>query len=675
MMAKNIEAENNQYINRHKEALDGCLENEDDIEEDNIKFLQDTNGEIIKEDENDIEIDMEKLSIVNKTKNFLIKFFNILLPFKGDIKYIKNNFNTTVFLTFRIYRFLLLMSIFTLVIFLPLLILHILKLKKNLGIKCKYNFPCFLFYSSFQESEALKISVTYGVWIMFYFICTMIYYFLLNSENNQQEIYYDNNKNYSGSSYLFSSWNFNFKNENISEKSKKAIHNELGIYAEKSIDKIEGKKEKNCSCCFMILANLAYFAFLVVTFFIIIIFFYLRDKIRNKTKPISKLGIKDILADTVTYILIGGFLFLIVWLSGFFSKFENWPNERQKYTSEGIKQLITASVSIISLIFIISYFTIYNNDTKKIIPFLKDGKSTFFGCPGKYKDLSQNDNAENDVKTNFKEIKRKFYSQCREEDIGITFLFIFIAYLLFLFLSELFKCLINCLCSCIKSLTFKPALDTIKFFTANLLFVAIIYYIPFFSVLFPIVILFLYKFQLYLLKSRGSFSFKETGMYHRNNKFLLLSIFLVFNIAIFCIFGYLYFAPLPHTYASDCFTPNDAEANPYNVLFSFKKNWCGPVKSRIKLSSILTEKMKDILILGWIVGLFQQLPFIVIIISIFLVALIYRKYNPDTRYYEYIIKRQEDLINTFYVLYQQISKRDILTSMLLKITQQKLKSK
>ena len=112
---------------------------------------------------------------------------------------------------------------------------------------------------------------------------------------------------------------------------------------------------------------------------------------------------------------------------------------------------------------------------------------------------------------------------------------------------------------------------------------------------------------------------KKSGMYHRNNKYLLLNTFVAFNIAIFYIFWYFYFAPLPHAYVSDCYPPKIVDDNQYSykVLISFKDNWGGSVKSRIKLSSVLTDKMKDIFILGWIVGLFQQLPFIIIIISIF----------------------------------------------------------
>ena len=40
--------------------------------------------------ENNIEINFEQFSIIAKTKNFIIKFFNLIMPFKNDIKDIKN---------------------------------------------------------------------------------------------------------------------------------------------------------------------------------------------------------------------------------------------------------------------------------------------------------------------------------------------------------------------------------------------------------------------------------------------------------------------------------------------------------------------------------------------------------------------------------------------------------
>lgn len=674
IMVNKIEAENEQYIARHKHVLKGYIENKDNIDEENINVLNNSEGKLLKEEEFDFEIDIEKLSFVNKTRNLLIQFFKFLLPFKTDIKFIKTNYNTTIQLVFRIYRYLFLMSIFTSIIFLPLIILHIIKDKKNLGKSCKYGFPCFLFYSSFNQSEALNMSVTYGVWFIFYFICSMVYYFLLNSENIQQETYFQNNKNYAGGSYLIGSWNFNYKNEKITDKNKEEIKKELKNYTEDFLQQLEEKKKNNYSWISIVLTNLVYLAFLAVSFLLILIFFYLREKMRNNSQIITKLGLVDILSDIVAYLLIGVFIYMVVWITGFFPKFERWPKEKQKHTSESIKKLITTIIAIISLLFIIFYFTLYSNKSKKLIPFLDIENISFFGCPGKYENHKYDIKIQNIIDSH-DIINEKSYSQCREEDAGITFLFIFIVYFIFLFLAELLKSVINCFCLCMETPTFRPSLYVINFITANILYLIVIYFIPFFALLYPIIDFILYKFQLFILKRRNSYSFKEIGISRRNNNNLVLNSFIIYNLAVFCILGYLYFAPLPHSYTAECYTPKEITDASFNILLYNTNNWCGPLKSKVKLSSILTKKMKDILVIGWIIGLFQQLPFIVVLIAVVLVILIYRKYYPDTSYYEYIIHRQKDLLNSFYILYDQISKRDILTSMLLKITQQKLKTK
>ena len=689
-----MEEENKAYIKRYQHVLNGYIEiekkNENDDEnenknkkggetnEENIEFLKDSkkDDKEEEEEENEIEIDIEKLSFVNNTKNILIKFFNFFMPFKNDIKFIKANYNTTVLLVFRIYRFLFLMSIFSAIIFLFLSIIHLIKVKNNLKQVCKYGFPCFLFYSSFTQFESQDISIAYGIWIIFYFICTMIYYFILNSEENKEEIYYQNSKIYPGCSYFFTSWNFNNKDQKIIETNKQAIKKELEEYAEEYLFKIDEEKENEtetqCGCCYLFFAHLFYIAFLIFIFFLIIVFFFLRAKMRSN-EITTKLEIKDIISDIIVYLLIGTFLYLVVWITGIFPICERWEKDRHQYLSESIKKLITSIVSMISLIYIITYFTLYGNE-KKLIPFLDVDQPTFFGCPGKFEDHRHDVKLDDDFKENYDQISTKSYSQCREEDVGITFFFIFMAYFLFLFIKELLKSLLKCLCSCscMEIPTYIPSVFIIHFFIANILYLMTMYYIPFFGILFPIVILIIYKFHFFILKRRGSFSFKETGINRRNNKNFILIIFIIFNIAVFCIIGLFYFSPVTHSYTVECYTPKSSTES-FNILLYNTNNWCGPLKSKMQLSSIMTNKMKNTLFIGWIVNLFQQLPFIIILFSVFLIILIYRKYNPDKRYYEYIVNRQKELVNTFYSLYEQISKRDMITSMLLKITQQKLK--
>ena len=639
--------------------------------EEKIKFLEDKE----KEDENSVEVDMEKLSIVNKTKNIIVKFFYLLLLFEKDIKYIKKNYSTTVLLVFRIYRFLFLMSLFTAIIFLVLGIIHLVKDKDNLGDVCKYGFPCFLLYSSFNQNEALSISTTYGVWIMFYFICTMAYYFILHSEEYEKNMYYqNNNKLYTMNSYLASSWNFNCKDNQIADRNKESILNELQTYTKEYLAKLDENEEDKCNYCLNILAHIVYIAFIIVVFFLIIIFFFIREKMRNNSEVKGELEAKDILADIITYLLIALFLYLIVWITGVFPKCEGWTNDRQKDTSERIKKLITTFVCLFSLLFIIAYCTLNANDNKKILPFLDVDHISFFGCPGKYEDY-RHKNVNGNILDTFEIISKKSYSQCREEDAGITFLFIFFIYFIFIFVAEAIKCLTICLCDSLKDITFKPSIYFIKYYTLIILYSLVIYYIPYFAFLFPVIMLVIYKFHFFILKRQGSYTFEETSINKRNNNTFILTTFILFNITFFCIIGYLYFAPFPHFYTVNCYTPKVVADDSFNIMKYNVTNWCGPVRTKEQLSSVLTNTMKDTLFIGWLVGLFQQIPFVIILISVLIIILVYRQYNPDIRYYDYIIKRQQDLSNTFHQFYQQISKRDILTSMLLKMTQQKLKTK
>ena len=499
----------------------------------------------------------------------------------------------------------------------------------------------------------------------------MAYYFLLNSEENEQEIYYQNNKNYVASSYLVSSWNFNYKNEETSFKSKQAIYKELQIYTKNFITELDGRKGRRCNPWAMTLSHFLYVIYVAFSFFVIILFFWLRDTIRSSKAIVNKIGGKDILADIITYLFIGFSLYFLVWLCGLFPKYEGWQQERHKNKSEGVKKMIITFVYLLSMFFIMTYITLYGNDDKKLLSFLKVERTTFFGCPGKFVDMRRKISINSLDEDVFEKTSRKSYSQCREEDTGIALFFIFLIYYIFLYVGDLLKFVFT-FCYTEKP-SFRPTISSIKFFTAVLLYLLVIFYIPYFALLFPVVIVLLYKFQFFMLKKQGSYSFKETGIKQRNNNNFILRTFIIFNIAAFCIIGYLYFVPFPHFYHVECFSPKEGSGIEESYLVYNKTNWCGPVKSFVRLSSVMTEQMEDTIGIGYIVGLIQQFPFVIILISVVLVILIYRKYNPDVRYYDYLVKRQQELSNTFHVFFEQISKRDILTSMLLKILQQKMK--
>ena len=667
-MIDKIEKVNEQIVNKNENELKGIIEpyrdyTQNNNEEDKLIFKN-------KDNNNNIEINFEQFSMLSKTKNIIIKLFNIIMPFKGDINYIKKKYNKTVLLTFKIYRFLFLISLFSLLIHLILCLSHIFTLKHNLTDLCKYGIPCFLFYSSFDEEEGTIMSITYCVWLLFFFSSTITFYFILNAEENEKDIYFKINNNHLSFSYLISSWNFNFKNEETSKRKKKIIKEELEINSRNQMEIIKGETESNCSLISFLIVNLIFLAYLILEFIVFILCFYLRQILRENQKVLDKLILKDIIADIVTYLCLGIFLNIFVWLSSIFPIFEGWKREKHKKLSETIKKLISFLVGLISLLYIISYVTLHGNDNTKMIPFFDEDHYSFFGCPGKFKILN-NRYIINRILGNYKKIKRINYSECREEETGISLLFTFLIYLIFLFFGESFS-LIKCCCKDRPS--FRPNFSVIKVYSTFIFYLIVIYYIPFLAILFPLIMLIVYKFQFFILKKYGSISFNENIVNKRNtNNNFILNSFLIFSIIAFCITGYFYFESFPGFYTANCYTPNRRLNDNINILIYNSNKFCGPTKYQKKLSSILTNKMKDTFVIGWLTDLFQQIPFIIILLSIIAVIVVYRNYNPDKRYYNYILKRQQEILHTFYFIYESFKKGDIITSMLLKITKEKMK--
>ena len=665
-----IEKGNEQIINKYENELKGIIESNKDFtinnkEEDGILFKK---NDI---ENNNIEINFEKFSMLSKTKNYVIKLFNILMPFKKDINYIKKKYNKTVLLTFKIYRFLFLLSIFSLIIHLILCISHIFKYKHNLSDLCKYGIPCFLLYSSFNEEEGDIISITYGIWLIFFFSSTITFYFILNAEENEKDIYFKINNNNLTFSYLISSWNFNFKNEETSNRKKRIIKEELEINSNNQIKILKGGTESNFNFVSFIIVNIIFLAYLFLEFVVLVLCYFFRQIFRENKKVTKKLGLYDILVDAITYFCLGLFLNIFVWISSIFPVFEGYKREKHKKLSESIKKIITFLVGLISLLYIISYVTLHGNDKTKLIPFFEEDHYSFFECPGKFK-IINNAYITNRIIGNYEKIKRIYYSECREEDAGISLFFIFLIYTIFLFFGESFNLITKCCCKDRPS--FRPNLSVIKVYSVYIFHLIIIYYIPYLSLLFPLIMFIVYKFQFYILRKYGSISFNENIVNKRNtNNNFVLNSFLIFSIIDFCITGYFYFESFPSFYSANCYTPKRQLRDNYNILIYNNSKFCGPTKYQNKLSAILSNKMKDTYIIGWITELFEQVPFIIILLSIIAVIVVYRNYNPDKRYYNYILKRQQEILHTFYFIYESFKKGDIITSMLLKITKEKMK--
>ena len=136
---------------------------------------------------------------------------------------------------------------------------------------CKFYIPCLFQYSSFGEDEKEIFSLTYGIWLIIFTIVSLGYYFILGSENYELETYFRNNKSVIPTAFLTTSWNFNYKKENICALNKKTLYHELQMYASNFLDEYDNKRK--FSILFMLISNSVYIVFLLAYFVMFLVIF------------------------------------------------------------------------------------------------------------------------------------------------------------------------------------------------------------------------------------------------------------------------------------------------------------------------------------------------------------------------------------------------------------------
>ena len=616
---------------------------------------------------NKVEVDINQFSVYNKTKNILIKILGCIIPFGSHQNIIKIHHNSTIVLAFKVFRFSILLSIFAFIIFVWECIVHIFEKREDKTIKdlCKFYIPCLFQYSSFGQNEKKIFSLTYGIWLIIFTIVSLGYYFILGSENYELETYFRNNKSFIPTAFLTTSWNFNYKKENICALNKKTLYHELQMYANNFLD--EYNNNRKYSIIFMLVTNAVYLAFLLVYFFMFLLIFLIRDMLRNKNKILSGINPMDALADIITYLLLAILFYLFNFLTDFFPKFEGWHHDAYKKISHSIKKMLTTIIGVFSLIFIFNYYTLHGNTLKESFKLFGTMNPSFFGCPGKYEDHRHTyHDYENILEQDYTKMKSTSYAKCREEDIGNNFFIIFLFYFLVNFIIEIFKNSFNC-CRTNKE-NFNPVESMITFFTTYILYCIAMFYIPFLGLIFPLITIALYKFQYYLLEKRGTYTFTDIGIIRKNGAKSILLIYLTFIIGLICIQSYLYLLSFPHYYKIDCYSPKSGVSGPSILLYEKERNWCGPFESYERASKYFSDLFEDIPGVRWVVFICKEMPFLMVVLAVSFIMMIYRRDGPDEEYFDYINKKQKDLERDFRKYYDQIEKREIINKLLIEMS-------
>ena len=392
-----------------------------------------------------------KASTTSKIKTCYKRMINILfglLPFKNKMAYIRSNYNGTIMILFEVIRFLFLMSLFSLIIFLYLIIYHFVKGDKK-G-KCKYGFSCLFFYSSFNEKEFHTYSITLGIWVFFFFTFSLMFFFILKSGFYQINIYNKTNKNALLTSYIFNSWDFNISKEDDAEMLKNRIQEESLDYTHVAINYVEPidpdeccNWDCRCNKYVALVISIIFSFFFIIFYFVYLTFcFKLKKNLSNGNKVKNKRDSKDGSGEFVCYLLIAIGMKFFPFLVSLTTKIETWTKLSKILFSQTIKRTVTTIMGFIYLIFIFLYFTLQNHSKDDFsFKFLVMEEPTFFGCPGKYEIPTST--LSNSIK-----FKEKDYSKCREDEIGLNFFILTLVYLLVGLIQSFLSCLKNCCCSC-----------------------------------------------------------------------------------------------------------------------------------------------------------------------------------------------------------------------------------
>ena len=672
-----IEEENNKFIEIRNELLFNYEKKKEEDDEE-VEELGEENSNNENESSNKNLVVKKKKQIPKKEKGRIqkiIDFLYWLFPLYGNITYLKFNFNSTIYTLFESMRFLFLSSCCTCIIYIILIFNHLIKGKKYKGNdKCKYGIPCHWLYSSYDINEFNKYSVSYGIWIFIYFTFSFIYYCVMYSRNFQENIYRNNNRYETISAHLFNSWNFQVNTKERAAFDADDIYHDLKEAKNEILLKYVGKNKKyKCRHkCYFFWANFIAVIICVVFLLIVAFSFNIRNTLRTTNKYIKKNAMSDNIADMVFYLLVIGSFYLFPYLMALTVRLEPYKKREDAYLVKTLKKIIAVILGFVVFYMMEVFATLTAPKKKTDDNKLKD-LSTFFNCPGKYSNKTGELDT-NSIKSNYDEIVGSEYAACREDAFAVNFFFLLITYVLMYYAIEGITFLSKKICNkCVKKkqIEFDPIYTFVHIFIVFVLFSFTIIFMPVMALPFPFVMFGLFKYEFYKLKFFANCKFDETSIKNLSNAKKILNYFLAFTLLTLLGITYLYATKLLHYTMIKCYKSKGTDGE--TIMFSDQVVMCGPTSYNSRISFGMSFKMRSAFFFGWIYRLAREAISIMILLSIIFIIFIYRKYTPTKDYYDFIIKKQKEILETFQLLYQQISKRDLITKNLLLVAKNEQK--
>ena len=99
--------------------------------------------------------------------------------------------------------------------------------------------------------------------------------------------------------------------------------------------------------------------------------------------------------------------------------------------------------------------------------------------------------------------------------------------------------------------------------------------------------------------------------------------------------------------------------------------FCGPVGDGNPMSMPMTDGIKNNVFFGWFHTILSTPTVILLMLFLFICIAVFKNNSPDEVYYNFVTERHRKLLDNFHLAYEQLRKRDVITSILLHLSKKK----
>ena len=605
-----------------------------------------------------------KDSWVDFVANFFLVIVRTFLPFKDDLKYIFYHFNSTILVLFEIIRFFFVISIVGIIIFLFLIIYHFIVSGSKIGESSKYGMPSVFLYSSYQEKETQAVSITYGVWQIIFFFGFVMFYYVSRSEIYKNEAYVHSSKYSVLSNYLFTSWDFNINSKNKAQANKDEIDKLTTEYLNDYKDKLRNKGvccRCNCSHGFgRFISYVIFVAIMVVMFFIIVAFFKARDFVRSDLTVIETVPGKNMFADLFPLLLNAIIAVVFPYVFQLLTLMERQKPWGKMY-SNSLKKVIFACLFVFSII--IEQVKVVLEQEEFLKHMNLDKGASSFDCHGQYLGFLNETGA--DLYANRKQMKPSGYTIAREDEMGLNFLFLALFYFGTYYVKEIILVIGYSCCRRCGTRRFEPFDVLIHVFLEFVLLSVVVFFMPFFILLFPFIFIIEFKYHFAVLKKQANFKYDVVTVSQRNNAHDMLSWFFSLGLLSVVVTLYFYLTGFKKIGYSVCV------ATETHSMREFINSTVMMLQNGTSLADSMTTGIAGNPAIGWAHKIFSSSVVIFMFLFSLLAMSLYKNYEPDDEYYEEVIRKEKKLVDQIEVINEHLVRRDIISTVLLQLVNNK----